>query len=338
MNLWSRVASRVLVRIADIHATSFPELDRRLQRVDWQRWIARGLPTRLSVTCRKSRLYHSDAVAERVSSVLGTILGLSAVAAPDDEGLDPTQVPPQLLVVRFYRDRCTISLDSSGQLLHQRGYRGAAGRAPLRETLAAAVLMALPWSGDVPLVDPMCGSGTIAIEAALMARRIAPGIQRAFAFERWPDFERDLWQAARDAAGASAVARDFAVRILGSDRDAGAVTAARDNARRAGVAADVEFERKTVSEIDVPGPAGLVLTNPPYGIRVGDRDDLRDLYARFGTVLRRRFGGWSLGVLSADRSLEGQLRIPLKERLALSNGGIRVRLMAGRIEGRLRDS
>lgn len=332
INLQSRIASRVVIRIADFTATSFPELERRSRRVNWQRWIGVGAPTRIRVTCRKSKLYHSDAVAERVAGVLQQVLGVPSSAEPreEDDAADPTKIPPQLVLVRLDHDRCTISLDSSGHLLHMRGYRGNSGRAPLRETIAAAMLAAVPWSHDSDIIDPMCGSGTILIEAALIARAMAPGLMRAFAVSRWPDFDRQLWGQVRDAA--KAAARPTAgMRLIGSDRDAGAVEAARENALRAGVAGDIEFTRATVSECRPSGDRGLVLTNPPYGVRVGDRDALRDLYARFGSVLRDRFHGWNVGLLSADRSLEGQLQVHLKERLAFSNGGIRVRFVVGKI-------
>lgn len=163
-----------------------------------------------------------------------------------------------------------------------------------------------------------------------MARRIAPGLRRAFAFSKWPDFDRQVWGDVRDAAK-QAVLAHAVVPIAGSDRDDGAVIASRENAKRAGVEGDIEFVRRSVSECEPTAAEGLVLTNPPYGVRVGDREELRDLYARFGTVLRARFHGWSVGLLSADRRLEGQLRIRLEERLALSNGGIPVRLMVGNI-------
>lgn len=332
VNLQTRVATRLVVRIADFTATSFSELERRLSRVNWLRWIAPRAATRVRVTCRKSKLYHSDAVAERVTGVLGKVLGAAATveAREDDEQPNPATIPSQLVLVRLDHDRCTISLDSSGHLLHMRGYRGESGIAPLRETLASAMILAAQWRHNSNIIDPMCGSGTIMIEAAMMARAIPPGLKRSFAFSRWPDFERDVWGQVRDAAKAS-IRASAGVRISGSDRDEGAVRASQDNAKRAGVEGDIEFTQHTVSECRPTADHGLLLTNPPYGVRVGERDGLRDLYARFGAVMREHFHGWHLGLLSADRRLEGQLQLHLKERLAISNGGIRVRMMLGKI-------
>ena len=235
-----------------------------------------------------------------------------------------------LFVVRFERDVCTISADSSGELLHRRGYRLATAKAPLRETLAAGVLAAMRWDGREPLVDPMCGAGTIAIEAALLARRMAPGLARAFSCERWPNAPAGDFEALRTAALAAARPR-APVPILASDRDAGAIAAARTNAERAGVHGDITFRTCALADLHPPPGPGLLLTNPPYGARVGGRDDLRNLYAQLGKVARERCPGWSLAFLSADRALEAQVKLPLAQVLRFQNGGIPVRLVAGRV-------
>ena len=256
--------------------------------------------------------------------------------AKEREGEDPNDDgDAQLVVVRLLNDRCTISLDSSGALLHQRGYRLAVAKAPLRETLGAALLLATGWDPATPLVDPFCGSGTIAIEGALLSRRIAPGGNRPFAFESWPGFNAGLWTAVRREAVAQELPAAPAP-ILASDRDAGAIDAARANAQRAGVAGDITFVQGTVSALvppmDIRGP-GAVITNPPYGLRVSASGELRDLFARFGTVLRERFPGWRVGVLAADRQLLGQMKLSLAARLGTSNGGISVALSVGVVDG-----
>lgn len=332
-NLHLRTANRVLVRAASFRATAFHELERGARKVEWGEWIGRDSSVDVRASCRKSRLYHSDAVAQRVMEAIARATGASDAAIVDDaedEGGDG-----QLVVVRMFHDRCTISIDSSGALLHRRGYRQAVAKAPLRETIAAGLLLALGWKGDVPLLDPFCGSGTIPIEAALIARGMAPNRPRAgardFAFARWPSFD-----AARlSALVAAAMERERAhagTAIVGSDRDAGAIDAARANAVRAGVESDVQFDVRPLSAI-VPPPAdeGLVVTNPPYGVRVKGGRDVRDLLARTGAVLREKVPGWSLALLSPDRALDASLGIALRERLVTSNGGIRVRLVAGPI-------
>ncbi|MEO7684574.1 MAG: hypothetical protein ABIU86_11655, partial [Gemmatimonadaceae bacterium] len=220
-----------------------------------------------------------------------------------------------------------------GQLLHRRGYRQATGKAPLRETLAAAMLIGSGWDSTATLIDPLCGSGTIPIEAALMARRIPPGMNRAFAFQNWPSYESAEWESlvgkSRDEicpAGGL---------IAGSDRDAGAVDSARANAERAGVSENVVLEVRAISDVDFPVGNGSVVTNPPYGVRVGERGPLRNLYAQLGKTLRSQAPGYTIGLLSADTMLESALDIPLAEVFRARNGGIPVRFLTGHLESGL---
>jgi putative N6-adenine-specific DNA methylase len=338
-NLWLRTASRVLVRVGEFRARTFWELERHARKLPWERFVRSGASVRVRVTSRKSRLYHTDAIGERLAAAAAERAG-SAIRAHGDapggtdddaDGYDDDdQEGSQLFVVRVVRDVCTVSADSSGALLHRRGYRRAVGKAPLRETLAAAMLIGSDWPGNAPLIDPMCGSGTILIEAALMARRIAPGLNRSFAFQRWPGFDAEAWEQVVSEARDQELPESPAV-LYGSDRDAGAVDAARANAERAGVSADIRFEQRAVSAIDPPPGAGWVLVNPPYGVRVAEADSVRDLYAAFGNVLRARFVGWRVGMLSPDEHFERQTGLELRERFTTANGGIPVRLVTGEV-------
>jgi putative N6-adenine-specific DNA methylase len=328
-----RIASRVVVRLASFEARSFAELERHARQIPWLRVVSPGGTVRFRVTCKKSKLYHSDAVAQRLAdAVTRTIPGVrvegGAVGAEDDAGNDDAQ----LFVVRMLRDQCTVSADASGALLHRRGYRLATAKAPLRETMAAGLIAASGWDAVSPLVDPFCGSGTIPIEAVLMARRMAPGALRTFAAERWPGVSRTLGAriraelAERSGPGAPAM-------IAGFDRDAGAIAAAAANAERAGVSADLTLAARSLSAAQFPAESrGWVVTNPPYGVRVGDMDRVRDLWAQLGHVLRERARGWRVALLSPDPALERQLRIPLRVAAATSNGGIPVRIMVGDVD------
>lgn len=332
-NLHLRTASRVVIRASEFGAKAFHELERRAGKVPWEAFIPPNLAVSIRVTCRKSRLYHSDAVAERVAGAIATrVAGVRAGQdfESDSESADPAAEHNQLVLVRLLHDRCTISIDSSGALLHQRGYRREIAKAPIRETLAAAVVIASGWKGDRPLIDPMCGSGTIPIEGALIARRIPPGLHRHFAFEHWPDFDPRLWSDVTAAAKDRVLPR-ASTSIQGSDRDAGAVEAAIANAGRAGVVNDVEFSRRPVSAIAPTDESGLVVSNPPYGVRVGETDQLRNLYAQLGNVLRAKCPGWSVALVSADAGLERQVRIPLEPVLRTTNGGIKVRVVTGSV-------
>jgi putative N6-adenine-specific DNA methylase len=235
---------------------------------------------------------------------------------------------PNFLIVRIVDDRCLISLDTSGALLHFRGYRQATAKAPLRETLAAAMILSSGWSPDRSLLDPFCGSGTIPIEAALIARKIAPGCRRDFAFFGWPQFDRAEWKVLLDQAD-NAVIDPIPASIQGSDRDAGAIAASRSNAERAGVLNDIEFTRCAMSAIE-PSGVGDVITNPPYGQRVADagtRGDMRNLYAQFGKVLRDKCAGWRVAMLSSDVHWEYGTGLNFQPIARFSNGGIKVRFV-----------
>ena len=328
---WTRCASRVLVRLATFPARDFATLEKRAARVPWGQVVAPGDRVALRVTCRKSRLYHSDAVAERVMrGIQGAVPGVVVDHAAADEDEDASEATtPQVIVVRFDRDVCTISADASGDLLHRRGWRQAVAKAPLRETLAAAMLAAIGWDGTVPLVDPFCGSGTIGIEAALRARRIAPGLARRFAMERWPKADASLFASVR-AEARQAMRPSVGVPIVLRDRDAGAMDAARANAERAGVLADLDLAVAPVSALELAalGPSGVVLTNPPYGQRVSGGADLRPLFQWLGTVVREGGAGWQLGLLMPpEPQLPGQTGLGFTSRFATSNGGIPVALL-----------
>lgn len=348
-NLWLRTASRVLVRMGQFHASAFYELERRAKKLPWQDFLPASGSVRLRVTCRKSKLYHSDAVAERLLSAISRVAPGALDARADDRGDEDIdgagdadasdrardeqkldRNPAQLFVVRIVDDQCEVSADSSGELLHRRGYRQEIAKAPLRETLAAAMILASGWRSGEQLLDPMCGSGTIPIEAILIARGIAPGIKRRFQFMNWPGFDSAHWDEILEKARASVT--EFVGEVRGSDRDAGAISAAVHNAERAGVAGDIEFFTEAVSGSlatlgDIEKGAGWVLTNPPYGVRVGDVADLRNLYAKLGSSLKAKHG-WRLGILTSDEALVRQTGLLLRARFSTQNGGISVTFFA----------
>jgi putative N6-adenine-specific DNA methylase len=325
-NLHLRTASRILARLGNFfHATTFPQLEERLTHLPWERFLVPGQPISLRVTCHTSKLYHSGAVRRTVASALKEHLGVASPILPAD--LDSTQ-PPQLIVVRLADDICTVSADSSGRLLHKRGYRQAVAKAPLRETLAAALLMASGWDRASPLLDPFCGSGTIPIEASLMALGIPPGIHRRFAFMNWPGFDDQLWNSILTEVSPRRLNHPV---LQASDRDAGAIRMAQANAERAGVLEGINFKCQAVSSILPPADAGWIVTNPPYGLRVSQGKDLRDLYAQFGNVIQQKCPGWTLAVLCSDPVLLGQVQIRLDTSLSFVNGGLRVRLGRGKV-------
>lgn len=313
-NLELRGASRVLARIGAFRALHLAQLDKRARRVAWAEVLRPDVPVRVEASCKGSRIYHAGAAAERVATAIREELG--APIAPDAE---------IRVMVRIEDDLCTISIDSSGESLHKRGHKEAVNKAPMRETMAAMFLGQCGYEGREPVLDPMCGSGTFVIEAAEIAAGLDPGRSRTFAFERLAGFDVAAWRRLREA-GAPATVPPF--RFHGTDRDAGAIEMSRANAKRAGVAAFTEFRQATISELVAPpGPPGLVIVNPPYGIRIGDRKKLYPLYRALGQTLATRFSGWRVGLITTDPSLAGATGLPFAPPgPPVAHGGLRVSL------------
>ena len=326
-NLHLRTASRILARVGQFfYAVAFAELRDKASRLPWERFLSPGQPVSIRVTCHKSKLIHTDAVAERIAGAIYDRLGKESpmTKSVGDEAADPAQ----LVVVRVANDQVLVSMDSSGELLHRRGYRLAVAKAPLRETLAAGMLLASGWDFQSPLLDPFCGSGTIPIEAAMLALGIPPGLKRRFAFMQWPGYDEKVWKALKaDVHPLPGVD----LQLYASDRDAGAVTMAQENAARAGVEKFIHFDCQAVSSITPPPGLGWVVTNPPYGMRVSEGKDLRNLYAQFGNVLRAHCQGWKVAMLSSDPILLGHTGLKLDTTFSTINGGVGVRLGRGQV-------
>ena len=314
-NLALRTASRVLVRVGALCCRDFPTLFRKCARLPWGSFIRPGTPLQVRAASHGSRLIHSGRIAETVAAAIGRALGGSAP--------DPA-LPQQLVLIRFENDECLLSVDSSGDLLHRRGYRTEQLEAPLRETLAAGILMVLGWDGKTPLLDPMCGSGTFPIEAALLATNRAPGKGRRFAFMTWPHYRAGLWKALLKEV--SAGERPAAAPIFGSDLDAAALATAVANAGRAGVGDLIHWERKPFAALAPPMPGGLLLANPPYGKRLGSGEDLKPLYRELGALLRGPFAAWSGAFLSPDPTLAAATGLPWQVAAELAHGGLQVSL------------
>lgn len=317
-NLVLAGAGRVLVRIAEFRAFHLAQLDKRARKIDWAAWIAPGTPVRVEATCRKSKIYHDRAAAQRIAKAVtdaGAVLARGEADAEADEALR--------LIARIDDDLVTISLDSSGAPLHRRGLKTFVGKAPLRETMAALFLRQMGHDGREPLVDPMCGSGTLLLEAASMASGLAPGRARAFAFERFANHDPAAWAALRTPV----VPPDGPPRFFGFDRDQGAITGATRNAEQAGVTALCQFACQPISALEppVPGP-GLIMVNPPYGARIGNKKLLYGLYGALGETLRTRFAGWRLGLVTSEPALAKATALPITPGPHVAHGGLTVQL------------
>lgn len=319
-NLELRGAGKVLARIGGFMAFHLAQLDKRSRKFPWGDVLRPDVPVRIEATCAKSKIYHAGAAAQRIEKAVAEELGAEISAEADI-----------CVKARIIDNNVTFSIDTSGDPLHKRGHKEAVGKAPMRETLASMFLRQCGYDGTEPVVDPMCGSGTFVLEAAEIAAGLAPGRSRAFAFERLASFDPAAWDAMRGAGQARVPAQ----RFYGSDRDAGAVRMARANAARAGVAEFCDFECHAFGDLTPPdGPPGLVMVNPPYGGRIGNKKLLYGLYAGLGQVLATRFKGWRVGMVTSDASLARASGLPFKPLgPPVAHGGMKVWLFqTGRLK------
>lgn len=308
-NLTLRGATRVLVRLASFRAMHLAQLDKRARKLPWSEWLRPDRAVRVEATCRKSRIYHAGAAAQRIER-----------AITDALGVEISKTAPVTLKLRIEDDLCTVSVDTSGASLHKRGLKQQVNKAPMRETLAALFLRASGFHGDMPVYDPMCGSGTFPIEAAEIALGLAAGRARKFAVD---NLAVPIHEAAPHPEP-----RNTPFRFYGSDRDAGAVSMSKANAERAGVTDVTRFDMRPVSDITAPeGSAGLVILNPPYGGRVGNKKPLFGLYAATGARLKDAFLGWRVAVITSENALAKAMDLPFEPPGPLiDHGGIKVRL------------
>lgn len=312
-NLELRGAGRVLARIDSFQVETFGKLERRSRRVPWAKVLRSDVPVQVEATCSQSRLYHTGAVAERIKQAISEKVGVTI-----------QKDAPVTIMARIENNIITLSVDTSGELLHKRGHKQGVHRAPMRETMAALFLRQCGFDGREPVVDPMCGSGTFVIEAAEIAAGLAAGRARSFAFEQLATFDAAAWAAMCKVPALSPTA----IRFYGSDRDDGAVAMSRANAKSAGVADITDFKQQAITDLTPPdGPPGLVIVNPPFGDRIGDKEKLAALYRALGQTLMNRFSGWRVGLVTADKSLAYATTLPLLPPSApVSHGGIRVTL------------
>ena len=341
-NLELRIPTRILLRLGEARAREFGKLRHQLARLPWESFLEPGAPVRISVTTSRCRLYHTGAIDENVRAAIGDRIGAEPPkpSAEDETAKDETandQTSPgaraavPLVLVRGVGDVWTVSIDSSGERLHRRGWRTDALEAPLRETLAASLLALAGWQPGQALVDPMCGAGTIPIEAGTIALGMAPGAERAFAFEAWPALDagaREAWRSLRARARARR-GDALGAPICASDADPRAIAATRANAARAGVDGVLSVFEREVADVAPPEGvgSGLVVANPPYGRRLGNPRAFPALYRQLGRVLRQRFRGWRAAVVVPDPRLASAFRIDVTASHRLAHGGLTVTLL-----------
>lgn len=328
--LWSRTASRILMPLGNFPAATAEELYAGVAAIDWTQHLAPNGTLAIEFGGTSASIKHTHFGALKTKDAIVDQLRERTGQRPSVE----LERPDIRLDVRLDRDRATLSLDLSGDSLHRRAYRARGVAAPLKENLAAAVLLRSGWpaiaeSGE--LVDPMCGSGTLVIEAAMMALDIAPGSLRSyFGFVGWRGHDRELWQRLVDEARARREATaNRRIVLRGYDSDAAAIRAAIDNSERARLRGFVHFERRELDQLvkESEAATGLLVTNPPYGERIGDEEKLQALYATLGQKLREQFQGWRAAVLTGNPSLAKAIGIYSKRSHTLFNGRIECRLL-----------
>lgn len=322
-NLWSRIASRVLWRIGEFDYRDEGEIYAAAKAIDWPKHFEVDCTIRVNVTAQKSPLKSlefvtlkiKDAVCDRFRDALGR--------RPDVD-----RAMPDVRIHSFLEEKKGILyLDTSGEPLFKRGWRTEQGEAPLRENLAAGIIMLTGWQPDEPLLDPMCGAGTLLVEAAAMARGRAPGAKRSFGFEKLRSFDSNLWQRVKKESKENPAEPS----LFGSDSDAEALKSARRNLAGAGVERWVKLEQADILGRPAPQAPGVMVANPPYGERMGSADELALFYPKLGDALKKSFAGWRCFFFTADLRLPKLIRLQPSRKTPLWNGALECRLYEFRI-------
>jgi len=317
-NLWSRLASRILWKIGDFAYADENDMYEAAKQLDWPSYFSVERTIRVNVTAQKSPLKSLEFATLRIKDAVCDRFREATGRRPDVE-----RVSPDVRVHAFLEhDRGVLYLDTSGEPLFKRGWRAGEAEAPLRENLAAGIVMLSGWRPEEPLLDPMCGGGTLLVEAAAMARGRAPGAKRGFGFEKLRNFDSELWTTVRSETKPAAPNCE----LYGSDTEPKALDAARRNLAEAGVERWVRLERADVLERSAPASSGVLIANPPYGERIGSKDELARFYPALGDALKRRFAGWRCYLFTADLRLPKLIRLEPSRRTPLYNGALECRL------------
>jgi putative N6-adenine-specific DNA methylase len=323
-NLHLRTATRLLMRIEVFNATNLRRLEKKAGAIAWELFLPAGHLPDVKVSSHRSRLYHTEAIARSVRESMTRRLGGAAGPPPPDF--------PQTLYVRALEDRFTLSLDSSGEPLYKRGLKAGPAVAPIRETLAAAMLLAAGYDPRRPLVDPLCGSGTFSLEAAMMAKQMAPGLKREFAFMGWPAFPGGQWGFIKQEAESN-VQELMQPMIFASDVDSGTCDRLAGIIAGNGVSDAVSVTQRDFFQCGADqygGGPGLVAINPPYGIRIGSAKKADALFRNIGRHLAQRFRGWTVVLIAPRPELARRLSFPAR-RMPLLHGGLKLTLVLGNI-------
>lgn len=323
VNLWARTIFRVLVPICEFPCPNPDALYREIQKISWDNYLQPHNTLAVNSTGGNQKLNHTHFTALQVKNA---IVDQQRLKFGQRSSVDANN-PDVLINAHIHEDRCILSLDSSGASLHRRGYRQAMGAAPLKETLAAALLDMAEWDSSLAFLDPLCGSGTLPLEAGLKALNIAPGLFRQkFGFESWPDFDEQLWEKLLSEAHNSEIP-DLKAPISGSDRDPDVLNQARTNAQRCGIEHQIKFTTTELSQVEAPADCGVLICNPPYGERLGDSQELAALYTSLGDIFKQRFKGWTAFILTGNKELAKRVGLRASRRIPVYNGSLACTLL-----------
>jgi putative N6-adenine-specific DNA methylase len=320
-NLWSRLASRVLWRVAEFPYRDEADLYEAVRKLDWSRQFSVERTLRVNVSATKSPLTSLDFATLRIKDAVCDRFRDSGGSRPNIDRANPD------VRVHAFLDatRCALYLDTSGDPLFKRGWRAGAGEAPLRENLAAGIVMLSGWKPEEPLLDPMCGGGTILVEAAAMARGRAPGAKRNFGFEKLKIHDAELWKKVKHQKSETPPS-SVPLQIFGSDHNPRVLGDARRNVAAAGVDRWVKLEQADILDRAAPAPAGVMIANPPYGERIGSKEELAEFYPKLGSALKKNYPGWRCHFFTADMRLPKLVRLQPSRRVPLFNGALECRL------------
>jgi putative N6-adenine-specific DNA methylase len=322
-NLWLRTAQRILIYLDDFLCDTPQHLYDGIRSINWREFINPDMTMAVDCNLRDSNMTHSGFAALKSKDAIVDSIRDACGRRPYVD----VRNPDLRINLHIFRNHCTVSLDSSGISLDKRGYRVEAGDAPLRETLAAALVDLSGWNGTVPLIDPMCGSGTILIEAAMKAAGMPPGFRRSlFGFQRWPSYDDTVWNWLLKEAK-NQLSERISSPVLGFDVSSKLIEKAKNNANRAGVENFIVFEKRDIVDMQSPDPPGIVLFNPPYGVRLGEMEALRNLYKHIGDTLKNRCKGYNAYLFTGNPELAKSVGLKASRKIVLFNGPIECRLL-----------
>ena len=316
-NMYLRGATKVLARIGEFRAFHLAQLDKRARKFPWHITISKSMSIKAEVvTNRKNKIYHAGAAVERIERAISEEIGSKIAGSVSSADI--------VFKIRIIDNNVIISIDTSGDGLYKRGYKLATGKAPIRENIASLALYYCGYTGNEPVLDPMCGSGTFIIEAAEISRNLMPGRNRKFSFQNLNSYDEKLvdyfikkWEN-----------KISEFTFFGMDRNHNVVEHSIQNSKRAGIDDISNFKAQSIERLSRPkGPEGLVIVNPPYGSRIGKKKDLFSLYRTFGEKMKNEFSGWRVGMVTSDNALAQSTKLPLiSSELAISNGGLKIHL------------